>query len=165
MANSVDTVRDRGISRQNGKVNCGRMLAAAYPDIADDGRDAALSGGHQQPGSQQGARALQVSSLLSRWLPTAGDHGREVIVQLDFVRANVIALPQTQPKMYKGYADPCRHKLQKIPLIITTHPHAKVLTPTPFITGCSRRFFTSSSTARAFEFSGRAGAGEISARS
>ena len=51
------------------------MLAAAYGE-RESGTE--QSGSGQDGQGRQGARALQMSHLLSRWLPSSGDRGREV---------------------------------------------------------------------------------------
>ena len=59
--------------------NAPKMLAASYGDGEDGGGGSNQeAAGHYQPVQQQGARAVAVSHMLSRWLPTKGDSGRQV---------------------------------------------------------------------------------------
>jgi hypothetical protein len=51
------------------------MLAAAYPEGEGQG-EVGEGRGHHGLAPLQGARVLQVSHMVSRWLPTAGDRGR-----------------------------------------------------------------------------------------
>ena len=87
------------------------MLAATYGDGEDGGGASSQeTAGHHQPVQHQGARAVAVSHMLSRWLPTKGDSGRQVGTEREGEREGERGRASEREKVVEGEEKASSHR-------------------------------------------------------